>query len=214
MTITFNFTKLKNVYCDALNSDDKTLAFDIKIGKGKFLFIMLLGSSDKNAKDNLYIYMRNTNVLKVVKLYGSHKNGDFKMYINDELKQKFIDELQLIKRTGTFDFSIFLNELNNAIPLKVDIKTKIKTLRKNKNVILKLNAIDEVEKSVLVGVKNLSVGTPQEKTLRKLYIHTDVDPEIIPEFIHKLKITNTTLAWTTPDRKEHAFDINKYIQEH
>ena len=59
MPIKFNFNRLQNIYFATLNSDDKATAFDIQIGKGRFLFMMYLSDEDKEAKDTLFIYMRN-----------------------------------------------------------------------------------------------------------------------------------------------------------
>lgn len=52
-SIQFNFTQLKNVYMEALRSYDKSVAFDIKIGKGRFLFLMFLAEEDE--KDTLFL---------------------------------------------------------------------------------------------------------------------------------------------------------------
>ena len=47
MPIKFNFNRLQNIYFATLNSDDKATAFDIQIGKGRFLFMMYLSDEDK-----------------------------------------------------------------------------------------------------------------------------------------------------------------------
>lgn len=38
-SIQFNFTELKNVYMEALSSYDKSVTFDIRIGRGHFCFL-------------------------------------------------------------------------------------------------------------------------------------------------------------------------------
>ena len=60
-SIQFNFTQLKNVYMEALSSYDKSVAFDIRIGRGRFLFLMFLSEDDE--KDSLFLYMRNTTIM-------------------------------------------------------------------------------------------------------------------------------------------------------
>lgn len=209
----FNFNQLRNVYFDALHSPDKSFAFDITIGKGQFLFMMFLGSTDKDAKDKLFIYMRNTKVLREVKLYGNHKNGDFKMYLTDELKIYFVNELQLKHNSGRFSFRHFLIELNSSIPLKIDNNIKLKKYKENKKIIRSLNVIDEPEKTVLIGPKKVHNGHPRERTLRKLYLYVDADYKVIYEYIEILKLQNKTIAWTTPDKRKESADIMILLQE-
>lgn len=80
MAIEFDFSGLNNMYISALESLDKALAFDLKVGKGRFLFMMFLSEEDKESKDMLFLYMRNTKVMKKIKLYGNHRKGIFKRY--------------------------------------------------------------------------------------------------------------------------------------
>lgn len=54
------------------------------------------------------------------------------------------------------------------------------------------------------GLKVLSKGKPQDRTLRKLYMYTE-------ERIKKLKKANVTVAWTTEDQRFKAVDINAMI---
>lgn len=212
MVITFNFSQLQNVYTEALRSPDKSLAFDIRIGNGKFLFMMFLSDEDKDAKDNLYIYMRNTRVMKKIKVYGYHLKGYFKVYINEDVKNSFINELQLSNRADKpFSFENFLIQLNNAIPLEINLNDKVDTLRNNANVISGLGVIDEADKTVLIGYKRLTVGTPRDKTLRKLYLYTNGNSEEITDFIGFLKGNNMTVAWTAEENNIKAADINYLI---
>ena len=53
MAIEFDFSGLNNMYISALESLDKALAFDLKVGKGRFLFMMFLSEEDKESKDML-----------------------------------------------------------------------------------------------------------------------------------------------------------------
>ena len=208
MTTEFNFSQLKNVYFDGLHSYDKSVAFDVKIGKGRFLFLMFLGVDDE--KDTLFLYMRNTLIMRKLKMYGSHKNGDFKVFISDEVQERMVDELQLKKGNGNFVFNTFLKQLNENIPLKVEMHQKVNILRNNREVIKKVS-INDIDKTVLIGTKTLSKGKPQDKTLRKLYMFTEESESIITEFIRNLKKANMTVAWTTEEQRFRAADINALI---
>lgn len=212
MTIEFDFNKLKNVYSETLQSVDKALAFDLNIGRGRFLFMMFLSEDDKESKDMLFIFMRNTRIMKKIKLYGNHMKGEFKVYINDEIQNYFIQELQLEHTGGNFDFMNFLCQINEAIPQKINIADKVRALRDNSDIIKTLNVIDEADKTVLIGCKKLSVGTPQDKTLIKLYMYTDSNIEDITEFIRVLKEMNMTVAWTTEESRYKEADIRMMIE--
>lgn len=207
-TIEYNFIRLKNIYEEALRSYDKSVAFDVKIGRGRFLILMFLSEADE--RDSLFVYMRNTMVMRKLKMYGSHRNGDFKVYISDEVQMRMKAELQLQEGNATFDFERFLNEVNNAIPQEITMSQKVKTLRDNRNIIRTVG-IDEIEKTVLIGTKVLSKGKPQDRTLRKLYMYTEESETVITELIKNLKKANMTVAWTTEEQRFKAADINAMI---
>lgn len=211
MAIKFNFERLQNLYITTLKSYDKAMAFDMQVGRGRFLFMMYLSDEDKDSKDMLFIYMRNTQILRKLKMYGNHVKGTFEVYISKDLKEQFIQELQLIPNGRDFDFNRFLNQLNENIPLNISQGMKVQTLRNNRNLIRELNVIDEAEKTVLIGDKHLSVGTPRDKTLRKLYLYTDANTEDIDELIKLLKKFNRTVAWTTEDNNIQPADIHRMI---
>lgn len=207
-TIEYNFIRLKKIYEEALRSYDKSVAFDVKIGRGRFLILMFLSEADE--RDSLFVYMRNTMVMRKLKMYGSHRKGDFKVYISDEVQMRMKAELQLKAGNATFDFERFLNEVNNAIPQKITMSQKVKTLRDNRNIIRTVG-IDEIEKTVLIGTKVLSKGKPQDRTLRKLYMYTEESETVITELIKNLKKANMTVAWTTEGQRFKAADINAMI---
>jgi len=207
-TIEYNFIRLKNIYEEALRSYDKSVAFDVKIGRGRFLILMFLSEADE--RDSLFVYMRNTMVMRKLKMYGSHRNGDFKVYISNEVQMRMKAELQLQEGNATFDFEQFLNEVNNAIPQEITMSQKVKTLRDNRNIIRTVG-IDEIEKTVLIGTKVLSKGKPQDRTLRKLYMYTEESETVITELIKNLKKANMTVAWTTEEQRFKAADINAMI---
>jgi hypothetical protein len=148
------------VYISTLESLDKALAFDLKIGRGRFLFMMFLSEEDKESKDALFVYMRNTRIMKKIKLYGNHIMGTFKAYINEDVQNCLIQELQLEHTGRSFDFMNFLCQINEAIPQKINVDDKIKNLRDNCNIIKTLKVINEADKTVLIGERKLSVGTP------------------------------------------------------
>lgn len=207
-TIEYNFIRLKNIYEEALRSYDKSVAFDVKVGRGRFLILMFLSEADE--RDSLFVYMRNTMVMRKLKMYGSHRNGDFKVYISDEVQMRMKAELQLQEGNATFEFERFLNEVNNAIPQEITMSQKVKTLRDNRNIIRTVG-IDEIEKTVLIGTKVLSKGKPQDRTLRKLYMYTEESETVITELIKNLKKANMTVAWTTEEQRFKAADINAMI---
>jgi hypothetical protein len=211
--LVFNLSNLRNVYVQALHSPDMSLVFEIVIGNGHFLFMMFLSPDDTEMHDYLFVYMRNTRRLEKTKTYGSHRKGKFTLYINNELKQHFIDELQLQPGNNEFSFLGFLTQVNNAIPNRIDFREKIKVLRDNRNLITKIGGVDDAEKTILMGPMHLSVGTPRDRTLRKLYAYTEGDPEEIDELIKTLKELNVTLRWTTPEKAAGCVNISKMIVE-
>ncbi|MFV1006154.1 MULTISPECIES: hypothetical protein [Bacillus cereus group] len=210
MATKFNFTNLQGVYLEGLVSDDKMTAFEININKGRFVFIMFLSEEDSARRDELYIHLRRINKIIKLKTYGNHLKGNFEVWIKEKEKEDIISELGLQKNGTTFDFKLFLEQLNDKIPNTIPKEEKIKTIRANKGVISELG-IDENDKIILIGTKHLSIGTPQDKTLRKLYLYTDSEVEIIEDFIERLKETNSTVAWTTEDKRKGAPDIRNLI---
>lgn len=209
----FNFNKLKDIYNSTLKSNDRAIAFDVQINKGKFLFMMYLSDEDEESKDMLFIYMRNTRVLLKLKMYGSHRKGKFEVYIKEGEREKMIKELSLSHNGSHFDFNSFLDQLNEKIPLNISKENKIKILRNNKNIVSSLGMVDEAEKTILIGVRKLPAEKkPRDKTLRKLYLYTDANEADIDELIKLLKKFNHTVAWTTEDNAHKATDIRVLIE--
>jgi hypothetical protein len=61
--------------------------------------------------------------------------------------------------------------------------------------------VDEANKTILMGTKNLPSGkNPQDKTLRKLYVYTNGSADVITNLIQALRSARVTLAWT--DRED------------
>jgi hypothetical protein len=199
----YNLTGLKNIYNEYLKRNIQTLVFEIKNGKGLFNFLMFFSDEDTESKDKLYLFLRRINTLIDFKLYGSHKNGDFWIFIKDWHKKLMIEELDLTKNDGSFDFDNFFTELNNTIPNEI---SKINLIKKevltqiNKKI---PNLLDEPDKTILIGIMDLpSNKRPQEKTLRKLYGFVNGDSETKTNLICVLNSKNTTLAWTNDESKK------------
>lgn len=209
----FNFTNMKNIYLEALKND-QTLIFEITVGRGRFLFMMFFSEDDKESKDKLFIYLRNTKTIIKSKLYGSHKNGNFLIYINNTNREKLIEELQLKIGKGNFNFDNFLTELNSKIPNSLSLNTKIQKFRENWGPIKELSVIDEEDRTILIGERRLPKNKkPKETTLRKLYLYTSGSVEDISELIRLLKKANMTVAWTDDKTKNCVSDLREIINK-
>ncbi len=199
MSLKFNLNGLTNIYKEALNRSDPTLAFEIREGNGRFVFLMFFSDEDKASKDRLFLHLRNTNTFLELKMYGSHKNGIFDIYFKDNDKEAIINELQLGNGRTAFEFSSFLESLNNNIPQILPLQAKLDKIREvwpdvQNNL---PDIIDQADKTILMGIKKLPVGKkPQDKTLRKLYLYTNGDATVLTNLIQALKDANITLAWT------------------
>lgn len=211
MALEFDINRLQNVYAATIQSLDKATAFEIEIDKGRFLLMMFLSDEDHELKDMLVVYMRNTGMLQKIKLNGNHEKGSFQVFISDELKECFMQELQLEPGNGEFDLGRFLSELNENIPLEISQEKRVKVLRNNREIIRTLHVVDEAEKSVLIGDKHLSAGTPQDRTFRKLFLYTDANPKDIIQLTNLLKKLNRTVMWATEEDKHRATNVERMI---
>jgi hypothetical protein len=199
----------------ALKDHDPTLVFEIQQGRGIFSFLMFFSDEDIESRDILYLYLGNTRVFLTIKLYGSHVNGDFKAYINDEIKKKIIAELQLGNGNDNFDFQDFLDRLNALIPQTLSIEKKVEKTREiwpavGDNL---RHVVDEADKTELMGVLHLpSNKRPRDKTLRKLYMFIGGDSTDIRRLITDLKKSNVTLLWTN-DAKGRKLGLKEIFQQ-
>jgi len=200
----FNFTGLSGIYNQAVNNNERTLAFQINNGNGRFVFMMFFDETDDESKDKLFIFLRNINFLVKLKMYGNHRQGVFTIYINEYIEGKFIEELQLNGNNGNFNFEEFLIQLNAQIPDTYNRAGRIQTLREiwnnlDNDFINEL--VDESNRTILKGIMRLpNERRPREKTLRKAYNYIDANPEDISELIELLRDRNITLTWTdNPD---------------
>lgn len=200
MSIQYNFNKLHSIYTRAWLNNKPTITFELIIGRGHFVFMIFFSPEDsKTSGENLFVYLRNKNSLLKLKLYGSRRNGDFKVFVNKKQQQLMTDELQLVARQGNFNFEEFLSELNNQIPQELPDQENIETLRNVwRNLEDKLkDTVDQADRTILIGVSKLPDNKkPQDKTLRKLYVFTDSTADDINDFIKVLKENNYTLKWT------------------
>ncbi|WP_045853561.1 hypothetical protein [Raoultella terrigena] len=207
--IKFNFNRLKNIYSDAWERNDPTIAFEIRIGVGCFVFMMFLSKEEADKNDKLFIYYRNINTLSQLKLYGHHLGGDFIAYITPKEEELIRKELQLRGGGNPFDCTKFLSELNNSIPQFLPPSTKSETLQRTwPNIKSEMKSlVDDADKTILIGLKPLPKGhKPRDQTLRKLYIHANGVTDDITDFLQALKERNFTLAWTNdPTRTAKSF---------
>ena len=150
----FNLSGLKGIYNQALNKDELIISFEINNGKGRFLFMMFFNKGDKKT-DKLYIFMRNTQKMLTLKLYGNPYKGDFKFYLNSESMIRIKAELMIGNNnlSHPFTFSSFVEKINSSIPKNLLLEKSIETLRNSwleiKNYIPK-NIIDDNKKQSLL----------------------------------------------------------------
>ncbi|NWE41122.1 hypothetical protein HX875_16745 [Pseudomonas yamanorum] len=208
MKTIFNLTGLTNIYRESLQRSEPTLAFEINQGKGRLVFMMFFSKEDKSSKDNIFVFLRNTKTFLKLKAYGSHKNGDFQIYFEDSDQLAIINELMLEQGGSAFDFRKFLETLNLKIPTQLPLQAKLDKIREvwpQVNCHLK-ETVDEVKKTNLIGIKKLPTEkNPKDKTLRKLYIHTNGNADTITKLISALKEKNFTLAWTDKNIESISF---------
>jgi hypothetical protein len=211
-----NISNLLNIYRESINRNEPTLAFELVNGRGRFLFLMFFDNEDKSTKDNLFVFMKNTQRMVCLKMYGNHNAGQFWVYKNNQLIEWFKQELLLNNNDSEnpFDFNSFFENLNSSIPTQLSLESKINTLRNDWNQIkdeIPSDIIDDSLKIYLIGTKRLAQNKkPREKTLRKLYLHTEAKPSDVKTLIDSLKRLNMTLAWST-EKEKSIKDISHII---
>ncbi|OBP14276.1 hypothetical protein A5320_16445 [Rheinheimera sp. SA_1] len=203
----YELSGLRGVFAEAIQRNEPTIVFELNNGRGKFLFMMFFDSEDESTKDQLFIFMRNTQRMVKLKLYGNHYKGQFYLYLEDYVKDWFKKEL-LIENgnpNNKFDFESFFQGLNSSIPQALPLQSKIKKLRESWSEIsgkLPKEIVEEEEKTILLGDKALPEGhKPREKTLRKLYLYADGNADDITTLIENLKRLNRTVSWTNDIKK-------------
>jgi hypothetical protein len=201
----FNFNGMKPLYLEAEANNTPTIAFKVCNGIGQFLFMMFFSEEDEESRDKLYIFLARTRNLLKLKAYGSHRRGDFKVYINHEDEVAILEELDIHGGVHKFDLERFLGELNAAFPKHLSLSKTIETLRDHQDLFKTTflsSTVDDALKIYLIGPRALPPRQrPREKTLRKLYLYVKADPYIIADFVTELKKRNKTVAWTDDPRK-------------
>jgi len=203
----YDLSGLQGVFNEAIQRGEPTIVFELNNGQGKFLFMMFFDSDDESTKDQLFVFMRNTQRMVKLKLYGNHHKGQFYLYLKDYVKDWFKKELLIDSASSInrFDFDAFFVSLNNSIPHTLPLQAKIKKLRDMWPEVSKdlpKEIVEEEEKTILLGDKSLPAGSkPREKTLRKLYLYADGNADDITTLISNLKRLNRTVAWTNDIKK-------------
>lgn len=202
MNAQFNLNQLKAVYNDAWRRGEPTVAFELRDGPGRFVFMMFFAQEDEQeAKDQLFVLLGRTQTLLKLKMYGSHRKGDFVVYLNDRDQAAIRLELNLQGGPSPFNLVNFLDKLNFQIPQTLPLQKTVETLRGEKE-FFKTNSdlrdlVDEASKIYLIGTRQLPPEKrPREKTLRKLYLHLAADNLTVRDFVGYLKRANCTVAWT------------------
>lgn len=202
-----SLSNLQSIFNESIERAEPTLAFEIVNGSGRFLFLMFFDSEDDSTKDELFIYMRTINRMVRLKMYGNHRSGQFDVYINSYVENWFKQELQLGDQDpeNPFVFDQFFENLNQSIPHELSLDEKIETLRDSWREVsndLPNEIIDENEKVYLIGPRSLpKEKKPRERTLRKLYVFVDANPNDVTRLIGHLKRLNKTVAWTNDPKK-------------
>lgn len=205
-----NFDRLGPIYTSAMKNARGTIAFEVRLQRGVFVFMMFLEQkmdkeSSDSPKDILFLFLKKSNHLRKIKLWGSHKNGDFFIYLNKELEDAIRRELGIKGAADIpFDFAEFMRSLNDNIPDNVSFDDFRKTLRDNiRAVDTDHTLIDEEEKIYLSALIHLPDNKhPREQTLRKLYLYVDAERDVVDLFIKKLREKNCTLGWSAEKQKD------------
>lgn len=205
-----NFYRLGPIYTSALNNARGTVAFEIRVQRGVFVFMMFLeqnidNESSDSSRDILFLFLKNSTQLLKIKLYGSHKSGDFFIYLNEHLEDAIRKELGIKGEADVpFDFAEFMRSINDNIPDNVSFNDFRKTLRDNiRAVDADHTLIDEEEKIYLSALIHLPDNKhPREQTLRKLYLYVDAERDVVDLFIKKLREKNCTLGWSAEKQKD------------
>lgn len=203
----FKLPGLKGVYTEAKKRHEHTIAFELINGKGRFLFMMFFDAEEASSYDKIYIFMKNTQKMLQVKMWGFPENGSSHIYLHKSEIKLFREELLLdSSNSGSpFDVELFFNAINGSIPKSLPLQNKINTLRGSWDDIknhLPKDVIEDSNKTTLLGPKRLPPNQrPRERTLRKLYLYADSNVSDIVNLIEKLKKMNHTVAWTAdPDK--------------
>lgn len=205
-----NLTELKSIYNQALSDDERTIVFELNQGEGCFVFMMFFDEDD-SSKDKLYIYLKRANHMLNFKMYANHRNGDFFIYITPNDIQAIKNELDIKGGIGKFDIFDFFASLNSKIPQFLLFSQKLKNFKSIwKQASPHLSGVlNEADKIYFIGLRDLSASKkkPTEKTLRKLYLHINAQPETIQQFIISLKAQQKTCCWSANQNRKKDFSL-------
>lgn len=217
--ISFDFSGINSVYVAARQDDRQTLVFEVRHGLGIFVFMMFF-SEDDESKDQLFLYLARTSRMIQRKMYGRHslyepQSNTFTVYLTDTHQNYIRDELGIVGGGDVgFDVEAFLQALNADIPQQLTLADLQDNCKTHKDAFLQpelRNVIDDAHKIYLIGPRQLPSGKkPQEKTLRKLYLHVNADANVLEQFIAALKKLNKTVAWSA-DAKRTTGDIRQML---
>jgi hypothetical protein len=200
----FFLNQLSGVWREAVERNEPTVAFEVAINQGRFLFLMFFDPEDVTTKDRLLLFLQNTMVMLPLKMYGAHTKGIFQIFLGTREIAAIREELQLGVGATAFSIEDFMADLDSRIPATLPLARKIAVLRANRGAMRNhLNEVlDLAERTELIGELPLPANKkPREKTLRKLYLYSNNSPEAIARYIEELKARNVTLAWRVPKTK-------------
>ncbi len=208
----YNFSGLKAIYRQAYLNKEPTIAFEVVYEIGRFVFMMFFSPEDEESKDRLFLYLGRTQVLLSLKMYGNHRNGDFKVYLNDSDELAIRRELDIQQGINPFNVQNVFDYLNANIPQHYPLRESVEVIQGRQAELRPhlRNVIDDEEKIHLIGPVRLPAGKkPREKTLRKLYLYIQAPAGIIVQLIDALKAVNWTLAWSKnpPEKQRGLLDI-------
>ena len=200
-----NLTGLAPLIGNAFAREEATIAFSLKEGLGQFAFLIFVptGPDGKILHEKLELCLllcRTKTVIGPMKLYGSHRNGDYKVFVGKAEEESFKRELGIenLEPPRPFSIKAFLETLHTKFPTECPLSMTISTIQTNLDLVKQIQKefIDDTEKVYFLGFRPLAPNKkPREETLRKLYV-LPCDPKKLAAVVSTLKQSNTTVAWT------------------
>jgi hypothetical protein len=201
----YELGRIAAIYAAARNRGEPTIAFEMRQGNGRFVFLIFFSDQDEESKDTLYLFLRRTNVVLTLKMYGDHWGGTTRVFLTEAKKRLILAELAIWSGGKPFDWASFFAQVNAAIPQTLPLQETLEKVREvwpdvKKDV---ASGLDECEKTVLIGIKRLPPNQrPRDRTLCKLYVYTDGNAADIAHLIDALRRANITLLWSSPENGE------------
>lgn len=214
----FNFTGLHPVFREAIIRREPTIAFPMKNGLGRFLFLLFI-PTDTNGDIKwgaleLFIILSRTQAILIFDVKGQHYHqGDFKVWLTPSDVAAIRNELGLDDGDHggrAFDPGRFLTELNAAMPQSLQLAQKIHAIQSETGLVRTHcgKFVDQALKIHLLDPRKLThPKKPREETLRKLYA-LNAEPRTIARLVEHLKILNWTVSWTdkAPSTADDSFE--------